>query len=403
MVTRAARLLVGALLLCAACGAAGPSVRPGPRVILISLDGTRPQDVVDDALPAFAEVLRRGARAERLVPAFPANTFPNHVTLVTGVAPEVHGIVNNVFFDPQRGRFDYDADPDWILVEPVWSIAARYGVVSASFHWVGSEGPWHGAHGPRHWKKFDSRTQEDAKVRQILAWLDIPDASQRPRLITAWFHGADHAGHVHGPGSDAVRGAMREQDAALAVLLAGLAARDAWASTTLLLVSDHGMAAIRERVDLQAALGDAGVGARVVGGGGFAAISADDEDAARRAVAVARELGLESWLRREAPQELRVSHPRFGAAVVLAPPGTSIESRRAGRDPLLGAHGYRPELPAMGALLLALGRGAEPGERLGEVRSIDVAPTVLSLLGVPPPQWMEGRAIPALLPRSALP
>ena len=35
------------------------------------------------------------------------------------------------------------------------------------------------------------------------------------------------------------------------------------------------------------------------------------------------------------------------------------------------------------------------GARLPAVRSVDVAPTVLSLLGVPVPEWMEGAPIAA--------
>jgi arylsulfatase A-like enzyme len=50
----------------------------------------------------------------------------------------------------------------------------------------------------------------------------------------------------------------------------------------------------------------------------------------------------------------------------------------------------------MAALFAAVGRGVPAGLALGEVRSIDVAPTVLGLLGAPIPAWMEGRPIPAL-------
>jgi predicted AlkP superfamily pyrophosphatase or phosphodiesterase len=396
--------LAPALLgLCLAFCAAIAAPVPEPTVILISLDGTRPADVFDAGLPTFDELARRGARAERLVPVFPSNTFPNHVSLVTGVAPGVHGIVNNTFRDPERGLFDYDDDPDWILVEPIWSWVGRFGVVSAAFHWVGSEGPWRGGRGPLHWRRFASGTPEQEKVEQILAWLDEVDPGRRPRLLTAWFRGADHAAHEHGPGAEAVRRALRRQDAALGLLLRGLEARGAWASTTLLLVSDHGMASVERRVDLQAALGRADVPARVLGSGGFASLIAEDADAARRAVAVAREIGLEAWLRQDAPPELGVGHPRFGDAVALAPPGTAIERSAPGRPQFRGTHGYRPEVPGMSALFLAVGRGARPGAELGTLRALDVAPTLLALLGLPLPDWMEGRPIEALRTADGLP
>ena len=73
-----------------------------PTVILISLDGTRTRDLNEQDSPTLMALARRGLQAERLIPAIPTNTFPNHVTLVTGVAPERHGIVNNSFVDHER-------------------------------------------------------------------------------------------------------------------------------------------------------------------------------------------------------------------------------------------------------------------------------------------------------------
>ncbi len=413
-----AALAFGAL----ACAAAEPPPHPDPGVILLSFDGTRPADVLDAGLPGFDELSRRGVAAELLVPVFPTNTFPNHVTFATGVWPDVHGIVNNVFVDPERGLFRYADDPSWILVEPIWSWLARHGVVSASYHWVGSEGPWRSGRGPLHWRPFDAGTPAAEKLEQVLAWLDEPDPARRPRFVTAWLRGADHAGHEHGPGSEAVRRDLRSQDAALSALVHGLERRGLLASTTLLVVSDHGMAPVTHRVDLQAALDAEGLRVRVFGGGGFATLRAEG-DAERkrpkgapsdkrpkgapseleRALGVARELGLEAWPRSAAPAELRVGQPRFGDAVVLAPLGTAIVDASAERPPLAGSHGYRPELAAMGGLFLALGRGASAGVRTGPVQAVDVAPTVLALLGVPQPDWMPGRPVSALRPDDALP
>jgi arylsulfatase A-like enzyme len=51
----------------------------------------------------------------------------------------------------------------------------------------------------------------------------------------------------------------------------------------------------------------------------------------------------------------------------------------------------------MGAIFVAFGRGAPPGASLGRVSALDVAPTVLALLGVPAPPELEGAAVPALV------
>lgn len=119
---------------------AAPSAPP-PTVVLISLDGTRPADASEARMPALAALARRGLRAEAMIPVAPSNTFPSHVSLVTGVQPEVHGIVDNNFVDPVRGPFDRNAVHAFIESEPIWSIAERSQLPTASFYWVGSEDP----------------------------------------------------------------------------------------------------------------------------------------------------------------------------------------------------------------------------------------------------------------------
>jgi len=373
-----------------------------PTVILISMDGTRPADVTEEGLPTLLELAREGARAEALVPVDPTNTFPNHVSLATGVRPEVHRLVNNVFMDPERGRFTRDAMHGWIEAEPIWSIAERHGLPTASFYWVGSEGPWGpGPMGPgpsETYREFSSRTPEAEKVDQILTWLAIRDPERRPRLITTWFRGADHAGHVDGPGAGSVVRALARQDREIGRLVRGLEARGLFATTTLMIVSDHGMVAPERTVNLERALGGAGLELSVLGIGGFATIVFDPgektEAAVSQAVEIAREAGLEAWPREAAPADWHVGDVRFGDIVVRAPIGTAI----VGWTTLLsGFHGYDARAPEMAGILFARGRGVRPGANLGRVSSLAVAPTILRLLDLPIPEAMQAAPIEALL------
>jgi len=153
-------------------------------------------------------------------------------------------------------------------------------------------------------------------------------------------------------------------------------------------------------VDLDEALAAADLPATVWGGGGFASVTVKGGEAVvDRVVEVARGLGLEAHSRTRAPAALRIGNPRFGAVVVLAPPGVALVRSRGVRDllrgSLRGAHGYWPDEPRMGALFVAAGRGVPAGTKLGEVHGVDIAPTVLALLGVPTPVWMEGRPLEA--------
>lgn len=390
-------IVLGLAILCIgssvpACAGSRSDAQQRPTVIMISFDGTRPDDLIQGRIPSLSGLAARGAAAERLVPSFPSNTFPNHVTLVTGVAPERHGVVDNTFVDPERGLFEKQDIPSWIEIEPIWSLLAGAGIASASFHWVGSEGAWPSGGGPRYWKPFSSRTKEGEKVEQILAWLDLPPG-ERPHLITSWFHGADHESHLHGPDSEQVVHSLAAQDRAFQVLLDGIAERSLWPTTTVLVVSDHGMMVPANRVDLGAALREAGIVGRVIGIGGFASVRVRDADE-DRAIEIARTLGLSAWRREDAPAELRVGNPRFGPLVVVAPRGTAIVYEGL---VLTGFHGHRPEVVEMAAIFIAAGRGISPGTQLPAVRNVDVAPTVLRLLGVAVPEWMEGRPLAGLV------
>ena len=104
-----------------------------PILILISIDGFRWDYAAlhPEAAPRLRELAHAGATAKSLVPVFPSNTFTNHYTIVTGLYPAHHGILNNRFFDPALGRpFVYNVpqvarQSEWWQGEPIWNTAFR--------------------------------------------------------------------------------------------------------------------------------------------------------------------------------------------------------------------------------------------------------------------------------------
>jgi arylsulfatase A-like enzyme len=210
----------------------------------------------------------------------------------------------------------------------------------------------------------------------------------------SWWHGCDHVGHEEGPDSPDIAKQLRAQDAQLARLLAGLDARHAWDHTTLLVVSDHGMTAIDARIDAQAALAKAGVRARVANGGGDAQVYLNDAKQRETALAALAKLeGLRAFANDALPAGLRSFFPgRSGDLTLVAtPPGVLAPPLRTALHG--GGHGYDPELPDMGAIFFALGRGVPAGTKLAHPRAIDVAPTAAALLGIEPPLQSEGAAL----------
>ncbi len=394
----AGTLMAGVLL------AAVPSVRAAsaeaPIVVLLSWDGVRHDypDLVE--LPALARMAREGVRAGRLVPVFPSNTFPGHVSLATGTHPDRHGIVDNVFLDRERGRYRYSADADWIEAEPLWIAAERQGVPTATYFWVGSESDWRGQGTRYRVAPFDGGRPEAEKVDQILEWLALPEAD-RPRLIMSYWAGADSPGHDHGPGAGRVLQQLRDQDAELDRLLAGMDDLGLWRRATVLVVSDHGMTEVGRFLDLQGTLAAAGIRAEVTGSA-VAQVYLDDPGRAEAAMEALADLKPARIHRRQdLPEGLRLLHPtRTGDLVAVTEPPYTFSRPRglAGRLATwlgisYGGHGYDPRHPDMAGIFLALGRGVPPDLLLSEVQQIDVAATVARLLGIAPPRHSEGRPV----------
>src|SRR5580704_13172289 len=89
-----------------------PSQQDKPYVLLISLDGFRYDYAQRDGATNLLALGQRGVRAKALIPSFPTTTFPNHYSIATGLYPAHHGIVDNIFWDPDRdAQFKY-TDPN---------------------------------------------------------------------------------------------------------------------------------------------------------------------------------------------------------------------------------------------------------------------------------------------------
>lgn len=325
-------------------------------------------------------------------PAFPSITFPNHYTLVTGVAPDRHGIVNNRMEDPERPGVAFTladrvvaADPIWWEgATPIWVTAERQGVRTGTMFWPGSDYEIHGAR-PARWRAFDQTLTDFARVDTLLGWLDAA-AVERPHFYTLYFDIVDTAGHRFGPDAYETTAAAAQVDAALTRLLAGLEVRGV--SANLVIVADHGMAAVSDDrlIDLDAML-PAGA-ARVVWDGPLAAIEPlAGREAEVEAALVGRKGQGECLRREEAVQSFGFgAHRRVPPILCLADLGWRYRSAQIPpyRTPTLGAHGYDPALPEMAALFIAHGPAFRGGVELAPFDNVSVYPLLARLIGITP-------------------
>ena len=364
-------------------------------VIVLSWDGMRHDYPERGQYPALRRLESEGVRAGRLTPVYLSNTFPGHVSLATGAAPHVHGIVDNVFFDREKGLYSYSNNADWMTAEPLWVTAERQGVKAAVYFWVGSETDWQGTGASYRIAPFDGFRSEAEKVDQIVAWIDLPP-DQRPRLIMSYWNGADTTAHVKGPDHEDVAEVIAEQDEQLGRLLTAIDARQLWPRTTLIIVSDHGMTEVTESVEIHSVLEAAKLDVQITGGGAAQHVflkNIADRQAVRDILH--RQPQVTVFEGNDIPAPLAATNRTGDFVVTTQPPYTLsredslLSKATAWISPLMGwskgSHGYDPALPDMGGIFFAMGNDVTKGKSLSDVHQLEVAPTVTRLLGIEPP------------------
>jgi predicted AlkP superfamily pyrophosphatase or phosphodiesterase len=375
----------------------GASDAPRSTVILVSLDGWRWDYYTKASVPNLRGLMARGVRAEGLIPSFPSKTFPNHYTLVTGLYPGDHGIVGNTMRDPRTGRLftmqkrEEVSDAMWWGGEPIWVTVERAGRPSAPMFWPGSEAPIGGIR-PTFWEVYQHERSNDARVSQVLSWLDLPDA-KRPAFITLYMSDVDAAGHSFGPDSQEVVQALERVDASLGRLVRGIDERSLAGVVNVIVVSDHGMAetsrqrvvivddlvplADGEIVDLNPTLG---VWPR-----------AGREEALYRRLSAAHPR-VTVYRRAETPLHWHYrENERVPPIIGVADEGWSIMRRANVIDAFSknprrvgGNHGYDPQVRSMQGLFVAAGPAFKSNVVIPPFENVNIYDVMCAVLGLTP-------------------
>ena len=373
-----------------------------PTLLLVSFDGFRADYLDRFELPNFRRVMTAGTRARGMHPVFPSITFPNHYSLVTGLYPEHHGIVENSFFDPIRNAaYSFRnpltvADGSWYGGEPIWVTAERQGMVAACFFWPGSEADIRGIR-PTFWNKYDGAVPNDKRIETVLEWLRLP-AERRPHVITLYFSDVDSASHRYSIRGSDVAAAVATVDKSLGTLLDGLDKLENRDDVLLLLTSDHGMAdtAAVRTVQLSDLIDTKGVRAGFSGPATALHLSPDagaPQDVRDRINAKLPHG--RAYLRQDVPERYHFrATPRAGDVVVIMDEGWVLATSIINRSLIQrewGDHGWDPDLPSMKAIFLISGPGIPRGATIPEVQNVDVYPLMTELLALQPASGLDGK------------
>ena len=203
-----------------------PERPPFRRVLMLNIDGAR-KDVFDALdLPVMRRLAVEGAsHPQGLHTVYRALTNPAFASILTGAAPEVHGVMDNNLGRPIRVEG---------LADVVPSIA--YGSMHVK-HFCKPQWETRIVSLPRH----SIYRSDDVMV----SWIK-EDLESRPevRLFVADFSEADFLAHAYGSTSAQYKDALRRIDARIGALIDWMGARGLTDDSAIIVCSDHGIAAI---------------------------------------------------------------------------------------------------------------------------------------------------------------
>ncbi|KAK7399038.1 hypothetical protein VNO78_10213 [Psophocarpus tetragonolobus] len=370
-----------------------------PVVVLVSSDGFRFGYQFKTPTPHISRLIANGTEAqEGLIPVFPSLTFPNHYSIVTGLYPAYHGIINNHFSDPLSGELFYmgSRDPKWWLGEPLWETVVKNGLNAATYFWPGSEvnkGPWTC---PFHYcRNYNNSVSFEERVDAVLSYFDLP-TPHIPDFITLYFEDPDHQGHKVGADHPAITQAVSRIDSMMGRLIQGLEDRGVFQDVTLIMVGDHGMVGTCDKklifLDDLAPWIDLPKDWVVTHTPVLAIRPPSGYDPSD--VVAKMNQGLSSgnvengnflrvYLKEDLPSRLHyAASDRIAPIIGLVEEGFKVEQKRSKRQECGGSHGYDNAVFSMRTIFIGHGPQFARGRKIQSFENIEIYNLVTSILKI---------------------
>ncbi|NPD45787.1 ectonucleotide pyrophosphatase/phosphodiesterase [Lentimicrobium sp. S6] len=362
-----------------------------PYLILLSMDGFRWDYPDSIATPNFDRMEKMGVKAESMQVSFPSKTFPNHYTLVTGLVPDHHGIVNNTFYAPKFdevysiGNREAVQNGKFYQGEPIWNTAEKQGMKAGSYFWVGSEADIQGMH-PSYWKEYDHDFDFYQRVDSVMAWLSLEE-SKRPHLISWYVHEPDGVGHHYGPHSETADSTIRDLDALLGYFMKELSKHPLADKVNVIVLSDHGMGNIyKDKSILLTDYLKKEWYTYLVGGNPIYNIKAQEGFEDSIYLALENLKGLSIYKNEEMPAHLNYgTHERCLDFTIVADSTYSLLKREPRKGyGFGGTHGYDIHNKDMNAIFYAYGPAFKENYQQEMFKNVDVYPLMCEILNLTP-------------------
>lgn len=427
-------------IICFCLLALGLRAQPAKHVILVSIDGFRPEMYTAPGWPApnLQWLAAHGTAAGHLKSVFPAYTYPSHTAMVTGALPARSGIYFN---QPRGSKGEWNWFADSIRVPTLWKVLKARGLATAAVEWPLSVSKDITYTVPEIWAvgKEDDRITEARKYatpglieeieRNATGLLDSTNLSDncfcldenagrmaayifgryKPAFLAVHLAEVDGMSHGYGKNHDSVRLALEVADHAIGDILQAIENSGLKDSTAVIVVGDHGFCDIHTAFRPNMLIRSLPVRFTASGGSCFLyrrGAGLSDESLVKAVtdslkllpkdkrklfrVIERRELdaiGADSsaLMALAAVPGVVFSGGIAKASVVNNGPGTLIQ-----QNPLEGVffpvsgghHGYDPNIPDMWTGFIAYGAGIVKHGHLEKLAEPDIAVLVARLLGV---------------------
>ncbi|CAH8860305.1 unnamed protein product [Trichobilharzia szidati] len=382
-----------------------------PKLLVISLDGFR-HDYLDRAkekqinISGFEKIWNSGCRVLKVHNEFITRTGPNHISMVTGMHEESHGIVDNVFYDPiLNDTFDlvnqiHAPQSKWYDVgsEPIWVTNQRHGYQSAVYFWPGSDTSIKGYLPSYYYTPYNPEISLTERIDTIVRSLNFENVT----LGLIYYHEPDSQGHISGPNSPEIYNVISQLNHDMEYLLSLIDKQPVLkASLNIILTSDHGMSSVstNRTIILHDYINEnwyysPGADHRIVWllwpKNGISS-----GDLYKRLAKKHSKMNV--YLKEDIPNRLHYSNSqRISPLIVYCEPGWMIVKSRESIAEFTkrGDHGYDPNDSEMSPFFLAMGPGFKDMSRsrrtIQSIQMVDIYPLMCALLNLTDPAPNNG-------------
>ena len=200
-------------------------------VVIISVDGMRPDAIARFAPTTIARLTREGATSLNAQTIIPSQTLPSHTSMLTGTEPAVHGITWNSDQTIVRGQE--------LPVPTIFAIVKQFGLTTAAFF---SKSKFHHLEIAR---DLDYSQSPNGGWGKILAFRTAEDVDRilghsRPNLLFVHLGEPDYTGHFIGWMTPAYGSAVHAADRAINRILTAADRAFGKGRYVVILTADHG-------------------------------------------------------------------------------------------------------------------------------------------------------------------